>query len=443
MMHTLKLFLWKWRRLASALGLAVALTMTCLSIIVGILPVEASEVLVMAYATHQDGIALSSNPVITIGVGVDLSGGNASLGWQEVNSVRLAVIRANLAGGINVGGVTHTLALVVADSGCDPTQAITAASTLLNAGVAAVVGHTCSGECFAAQPLYSAAGVAMVSPSSTRPDVTRQGYTTTFRMATHDGTSPTRLASYFRNWLGLSRSAIVEVSVFQYPGVISAYSDTFTALGGTVTGYHWIKDTANITTTLIAIQSENPDVIANILSYDDLGIDPNRAGLFSRVAHSLGMTNVVIGWNSQGNDESLLTVYANAAGAEAVEDNYVMMQYRRFQDMPRWTTFLAAYQAAGFPNEPNDPGIFGPYAYDGARIIIAAIDRADSTDPAKIRDEIAETRDFAGVVGTYQGFDAYGDMIPQWTWLERYRNGQWLIVDWGKVFLPAVLKDLG
>ena len=388
--------------------------------------------------------SLSSSPVITIGVGVDLSGENASLGWQEANSARLAVILANLFGGVDISGTLYTLAVVVADSGCDPTQAITAANALLSAGAAAVVGHTCSGESLAAQPLYHAAGVAMLSPSNTNPLVTQQGYTTTFRATTHDGAPPVILATYFRNWLGLSRSAIVETSSFTHQSAVKAYSDTFTALGGTITSHRLITDADDITATLMAVQSETPDVIANITSFDDiLGIDANRAGRFSRAAYSLGMTNVVIGWNTQSHDESLLTVYADAAGAAATEGDYVMMQFRRFVDMPGWTTFLAAYQAAGFSIEPNDPGLFGPYAYDATRIIIAAIDRADNADPIDIRTEIAATSNFAGVVGTYQGFDAYGDMIPQWAWLERYHGGQWRIVDWGKLFLPIMLRNSG
>jgi len=116
---------------------------------------------------------LSAGGVITIGVGAALSGANAPLGWQEVNSVQLAISQTNAAGGVYVGGVTYTLALVTADSGCDATQTITAANALLRAGAIAIVGHMCSVESMAAQPIYNAAGVAMVSPSSTNPQLTQ------------------------------------------------------------------------------------------------------------------------------------------------------------------------------------------------------------------------------------------------------------------------------
>ena len=158
------------------------------------------------------------------------------------------------------------------------------------------------------------------------------------------------------------------------------------------------------------------------------------------IAHALGMAGVIIGWSPLTNDESTLTTYARAAGP-AAEDDYAAMIYRRFQDMPGWPTFLAAYQAAGFAHEPDNPGIFGTFAYDAARIIFAAIDRADSTVPTAIRDELAATANHAGVVGTYRGFDANGDVIPQWAWLERYQDGQWVTPYSSKVSLPIVLKN--
>jgi branched-chain amino acid transport system substrate-binding protein len=309
------------------------------------------------------------------------------LGWQEVNSVQLAISQTNAAGGIDIGGITYTLSLVTADSPCgDDGQAIIAADALLNAGAKAVVGHSCSGISLAAQPVYNAAGVAMISPSATDPQVTQQGYNTTFRTVTQDGTSPAFLAAYFRNRLGFSKSAIVETPDTPWdPPLGDIYSDTFTSLGGIITSRRFANTPSDFPAILSAIMSEDPDVVVY------LDGDPNEGGLFSLTAYELGLTDVIIGWISWSNDESLLTTYATTAGTLAAEDDYAVMQYRRTQDMPGWTDFLAAYQSAGFPNEPNDPGIFGMYAYDAARIIFAAIDRADNTDPTAIRNQVADT----------------------------------------------------
>lgn len=387
-------------------------------------------------ATATDAVGNTSefsSYMLKIGVAAPLTGGVASLGWQIANAVQLAISQTNAAGGIAIGQITYTLGLVTADDACNATQAITAANTLLNARVVAVVGHACSSASLAAQPIYSAAGVPMVSPSSTNPQLTQQGYTTTFRTISHDGTPPTLLATYFRNPLGLARSAVVEMQGW-YQWATDFYSGTFTALGGVVTSRRVVTSVGNFTATLTAIQAENPQAIF----YAD--VDPTRGGQFSRTAHDLGMTNVIIGWDPFDNNESLLTTYAGAAGA-AAEGDYAAMSFRRTQDMPGWPAFLAAYQAAGFTNQPSDPGVLGAYAYDAAKIIMAAVGRAYNLDPATIRNQIAATSNYSGVVGAYQGFDARGDVIPQWAWLERYRNGQWAIVQPHQIFLPVVMRS--
>lgn len=422
---------WKLVTVYTCALLAVGLAMLVFS------PAQASQAIGITRPIGNSNIAsLISTPVITIGVGAVLSGPYAASGWSEANAVQLAISQTNAAGGVNVGGVTYTLALVMADDAI--MSGDTAATTLINAGAVAVVGYDWSGATFAAEPIHNAAGVPMISVSGTAPDLTHQGYNVVFRTIMHDAAPAILLATYFHNGQHFSKSAIVESSNFTQ--TTDFYQNTFTALGGTITNRHTINSTSLFTATLTAIQAENPDVIAN-LYYDFM--DPNMAataGLFSKVAYNLGMTNTPIGWSWGTADESVLATYANAAGTAASEGDYAAMAGRRTQDMPGYPAFLADYQAAGFPNSPTDPSLNGPYAYDAARIIIAAIVRAGSTNPTAIRNAIATTQNFQGVLGTYQGFDSYGDVIPQWAWLERYRNGQWVILNPSQLFLPLILK---
>ncbi len=374
--------------------------------------------------------------VITIGVAADLSGGTAFLGWPQANAVQLAVDQVNAAGGIDIGGVPYLVAVVTADDQCNAGQSPIAAQQLLNAGAVGIIGHTCSGATVAAEPVYAAAGVAMISPSSSSPAVTLQGYDIAFRTCPHDGSPPAQLARYARRGLGLEMSSVVAFSSAPL-GNVQYYSSTFAALAGTITGVHLLSSTDEFTATLTDIKhNEHPQVIF----YADY--DASRAGLFSRVSDEVGMNDVVVAWTPWDVDEGLLEQYRTAAG-DAVDGDLVGMQSRRVADMPGWPAFLADYQAAGFANYGDDPTAFGPYAYDAARILLAAIDRADSTDPAAIRDEVANTKDHVGVVGTYEGFDGSGDVSPQWGWLMRNRAGKWSDVEiysWGDGFES---QDLG
>ena len=99
--------------------------------------------------------------------------------------------------------------------------------------------------------------------------------------------------------------------------------------------------------------------------------------------------------------------------------------------------------AAGFPDQGDRAAAEGAFAYDAATVIIAAIRSCQSLEPAAIRDAIAATRDFSGVVGLYSGFDGKGDVIPQWGWMERYTDGRWVSLDPARLCLPLLLNGSG
>lgn len=379
-------------------------------------------------------IALGNDSVITIGVAADMSEFANWIGWRQVNAVQLAADKINAAGGVEIGGINYTLTLVSADSGCDPTQALSAANTLLNAGAVAVMGHTCSAASNAAQPLYMAAGVSMVSPSATWPPLTDQGYTTTFRVITRDDSPPAMLAAYMRNRLAYQRAAIVEMEGFVYNDWIKGvFSDTFTSLGGEITSHNTVSSTMDFTATLTTIMAENPDAI--FFGHDDSGI----AGLLSKVAHNLGMTDVAIGWATFSGERSVLDGYASTAGI-AAEGDIAILHGRDTDNMPGYPDFNAAYVAAGFTNYGDGAQAWGAFAYDALQIIVAAIDRANSVNPEDIRDEIAATAHYQGVVGAYQGFDDKGDVIPQWAWMEQYQDGHWRVIWPYRVLLPLIRR---
>jgi branched-chain amino acid transport system substrate-binding protein len=379
---------------------------------------------------EREPSSLSNGTVITIGVASAMTV-FPDLAWRQINAVQLAVDQVNDAGGIDIGGTTYTVSLVTAESGCDSTQAVNAANTLISAGAVAVVGHSCSGASIAAQPIYNMAGVTMITPSSTSPLLTEQGYTTTFRTISRHDSAAKLMATYFHGWLGLNEIALVEWDAVWLMDITDAFSNTFTSLGGTITSRHTVSSTEDYTSTLTSIQPENPEAIFYV------DIDPNNAGLFSSIADNLGMN--IIGWNSDGSDPD---AYVASAGAGA-EDDYNGISWRRAEDMPGYEDLNTAYQEAGFPNYGDEVQIWGAFAYDAANIIMAAIDHADSTDPANIREEIAATNNYQGVVGTYEGFDAKGDVIPQWASLEYYKNGQWTILHPSKIFLPTTIKNTG
>ncbi len=119
---------------------------------------------------------------ILLGVAGPMTGPNSWLGDLTSQGVEMALGDLNAAGGVlgqQVNGVA-------ADDFCDPGQGRAAAGKLIAQGVAAVIGHQCSGAAIAAAPAYGEAGVVLISNGATNPGVTEQGVATVFRVCGRD-----------------------------------------------------------------------------------------------------------------------------------------------------------------------------------------------------------------------------------------------------------------
>ncbi len=403
-------------------------TWLILSTVLGLCLVAALFTVVTSHAYATDGekiVRRAASPqatnVITIGVAADLSHLVPQLGWQQLNSVQLAVDEINASGGITLNSVNYLLVVVSADSMCNVVTATLAANALIARGVSAVVGHTCSGASMAAQGIYDAYHIPMVSASSTKPDVTTGGYANTFRVITNDDEPIRRLAfTLYRNE-DMRRMAIVEMLPPNAPWIAAGlvFSDTFTGQGGEISSLHQLNSTSEFAAAIAQISSEDVDGI--FFS----SLDAGQAGQFSQQAHNAGMTDVPIAWSPFSEDRQALNAYNAAAGA-AREGDWVLFYYRNPNDMPGFAAFNANYIAAGFTNYGSDPGMVGAFAYDAARIIVEAMQSADSSLPDDIRAALhLDTDLYSGVVGDYYGFSSVGENVPQWYWFETYRDNAW------------------
>ena len=119
---------------------------------------------------------------VLIGVAGPMTGKNAWFGEQMERGATLAVADINAAGGL----LGEQVQLVTADDFCDPEQAVAAAKKLVSEGVIFVVGHYCSHSSIPASEIYQAAGILMISPTSSNPMLTELGRANVFRVQTRD-----------------------------------------------------------------------------------------------------------------------------------------------------------------------------------------------------------------------------------------------------------------
>jgi len=143
---------------------------------------------------------------ITVGVAGPLTGSNAAFGTQLKTGADLAVSDINAAGGL----LGKKLVLVPADDACDPKQAVTAANTLVTAGVVMVDGHFCSSSSIPAAAVYTDAGVIEISPASTNPTYTDQGTAFTFRTCGRDDQQGKVAAEYIVKHFPKAKVAVLD-----------------------------------------------------------------------------------------------------------------------------------------------------------------------------------------------------------------------------------------
>jgi branched-chain amino acid transport system substrate-binding protein len=111
-------------------------------------------------------VELTGEPV-QIGIAVAQSGGSSLFGQEQVIGAELARDYFNEHGGIN----GRPIELVFQDAASDEAGAINAFQTLLSSEVVGIVGPTLSQQAFAADPLAEEAGVPVIAPSNTHPDI--------------------------------------------------------------------------------------------------------------------------------------------------------------------------------------------------------------------------------------------------------------------------------
>src|SRR5689334_20983309 len=144
--------------------------------------------------TISAALAQADIPVAVVGpMSVTaLTGQYAAFGEEMTRGAEMAVHDVNDRGGV----AGQRLALRLADDACDPDQAVRVAEELARQRVALVVGHFCSGASIPASRVYHERGVLMISPASTNPRLTEQGFANVFRLSGRDDVQGAFAADY-------------------------------------------------------------------------------------------------------------------------------------------------------------------------------------------------------------------------------------------------------
>ena len=343
---------------------------------------------------------------VKIGSASPLTGPQAHIGIDIRNGVQLAVEDLN-AQGVEIGGRKVRFELVAEDDEANPTKATTVAQKLVDAKVAAVVGHFNSGASIPASKVYADAGVPQISPSSTNPDYTLKGFKTTFRVVAHDGQQGPTLARFALNKLKAKNIAVIDDSTAYGQGLADNFEATVKAAGGKIVAReHTTDKDTDFKAILTKIKGRKPDLIMFG------GIDP-QAGPMAKQMKDLGIKASFI-----GGDGMQTPNFIKLAG-EAAEGAMASIPGLPKDQMPGGKAFLDKYKAK-FNQEVE---LFAPMGYDAVFVLVEAMKRAGSAEPAKFLPEIGKT-DHQGVIGPI-AFDEKGDLRNGPITIYVVKGGQW------------------
>lgn len=340
-------------------------------------------------------LAMAQDQVVKIGHVGPVSGAIAHLGKDNEWGARLAIEELN-AKGVSINGKKIKFELVAEDDAADPKQGTAAAQKLVDAKVSGVVGHLNSGTTIPASKIYSDAGIPQISPSSTNPKYTRQGYKTAFRVVADDVHLGGTLGRYAVNELKGKSIAVIDDRTAYGQGVAEEFEKAVKAAGGNLVGHEFTTDKAtDFMPILTTLKGKKPDIIF-FGGMDAVG------GPMMKQMKSLGIKAKFMGGDGICTNEMIKlagdamadgqVVCAEAGGVDGAlkkgMDDFGAKFKKRFND---------------------DVKLYSPYVYDAVFVMVDAMQRAKSSDPAKYLPELAKTTGFKGVTGTIS-FDAKGDI---------------------------------
>lgn len=334
------------------------------------------------------GCGSSASKDIKIGVVYELTGSTASFGTAAANGAKLAFKEINANGGV----LGKQISIAVADNKGEPSESSNAMTKVISQDkVIAVTGFTTSSNGIAASTVAEANKIPFVAAATTNPKVTLDENTGkvknyTFRVCFIDPFQGTVGANFVLNSLKAKNAAVMIDNSSDYSkGLSKFFKDAFTKGGGSVVSEEaYLQNDQDFKTVLTKIKASNPDVIYVPGYY-------NEVGKIIKQAREIGITVPFVG--GDGWDSPKL---AEIGGADALNNTFFTNHYSVEDNSPKSKAFLDAFQKE-YGQVPDAMAVLG---YDAAYALVDAIKRANSTDSEKIREALANTKDFQGVTGS-------------------------------------------
>lgn len=323
-----------------------------------------------------------------IGVISYISGPGAAYGEAITNGLKLANEEINQMGDVKIN-------LVIEDSAGKQDQALTAAQKLMNSeNVTAIIGPTLSTEMNVVGPEADLNGVPIMGTSTTAEGIPQIG------------------EYVFRNSLpeALAIPAAIDKAIEKYDAkkvaILYGNDDVFTKSGfdtmkkaaeekglDILTIETFQKGQSDYNAQLTKIKGMKPDLILASALY-------NEGAVIMDQARKMGIDVPFVGGNGFNSPEVIKIAGDAANGLIVATPWYGDKDDKKVQD------FVKKYEEK-YSKKPDQ---FAAQAYDALYIMAEALKNAGEADRDSLRDALAETKDFQGILGSFS-FDKEGDVV--------------------------------
>lgn len=324
----------------------------------------------------------STKPV-KVGLIGDLTGSNSTLVVPGRNAARLAFEQAKAAGEANI-------TLVDLDNKeANPSTAPALAQRLIaDAAVMGVIGPAFSGETSAVQPLFAAKGIAEITQSATRADLTTKGYKTFFRGVGGDTDQAAAAGKLMATAMKCKKVAVIDDKSAYGQGLAEIVNTELTKAGVQVVSRESVAPATDYTSLIDTLLTKAPDAVF----YG--GYQPQTSIIVKQMRQKGLKASFVSGDGSKG---TKLVPDAGAANAEGILMTCPCLDANVSSEADA-QKFVTDYKAR-FGVAPD---IYAPEAWDVAQIFIKVIsDCGNAVTRACVLKGVTDLKDFKGLTKTF------------------------------------------
>lgn len=340
----------------------------------------------VAGCTSKTSSNQASGDTIKVGLNYELSGVVATYGQNLSDGVLLAIEQINKDGGV----LGKQIDPIKVDNKSEDTETANVSTRLATRDkVVVLLGPATSGNTKAASPAAMQNKIPLISASATADDVTVDSNGKVreyiFKTCFSDSFQGVMMAEFALRDLGFKNAAILADNTSDYAkGLSRAFKETFISQGGTILAEeaYQAKDT-DFKAVLTNLKGLNPEVLFVPGYYEE-------TGLIVRQARELGLNVPILG--GDGYESPKLT---EIAGKDVLNHVYYSSHYSPMDDAEEVVKFKENFKA----KYGKDADAFNALGYDLGYFLKNALERAGEADSEKLKDAIAETKDFKGVTG--------------------------------------------